>query len=501
MTSKFLKRNKDKSVLAALLLLLRQRKILTLLLVAVLLTSGLLAAPSSLIISLPGGTRAAAGIAWLAQKAGLDVSRWGLGSDRRRSFGDLLAAFQAAKERSSSLPGWSAFFAGNGVLGGAAGSAGQGSLDFVRGSKSDLIAGGGAAAGGKGASPTGFAGAVDPADARNDRNAGVVQLDAGDVGGRREGWMKSAFAGGFLKGLFGGGAGGAGGASGSGDAGALSGGAYAGKGFFNGGGGAASADSKWDALLQNGLAGTGTTAVPKGRIIAGTASRVSAMRARAAASRAMSGAAMAASLNNGHSAYVQLAAGSGFAKYADTPGRADENAAVGNSIVFDGGTPSDSILAGASGNTGDAPGLGGVDSIDGAIATAQKQQNCMTAQTQCDSDKHPYMVAIGQDQAQINNWVSQLPGACSDSCNCGHCNELTTNIVNLCHGDLQTSINKVQAACNMPSYCSSLGFDGASPAAQQAGAAQSMCSFNSGACGCGGGLGGALCGLMCALGS
>src|SRR3569832_1231449 len=81
----FLQRNKKKSALALLLLFLRERKILVLLLLLVFLASTVFISPSSWITGLPDGTRFAAGVAWLAGKMGVDVSRWGLGGPGKHS--------------------------------------------------------------------------------------------------------------------------------------------------------------------------------------------------------------------------------------------------------------------------------------------------------------------------------------------------------------------------------------------------------------------------------
>src|SRR4051812_31165272 len=132
----FLEKNKKKSLLALLLLFLRQRKLLVLLFV-LLLGASMLFMPSSWVTSFPGGARFAAGVAWIAGELGVDVSRWGIGSEGRRSYADLLEAFRHAKagEGNGRGAGWGAFF-GRGAGSGGAGT--ESSLDLVKGSRSDL---------------------------------------------------------------------------------------------------------------------------------------------------------------------------------------------------------------------------------------------------------------------------------------------------------------------------------------------------------------------------
>lgn len=217
--STFFERNKKKSALAALLLFIKQRKGVSALLLLVALSSFLFVSPSYYLINLPGGTRLAAGVAWVAGKLGLDTSKWGLGGDKQ-SFEELMAAFRAAKQ-GGGRAGWGAFFRdGKGAGGGA------GSLDFVSGRRSDLNTAGVAE------EKLGKAGTVDGIVNPDDKkNAGEgVSLSDADLGGEREGLVKNAFAGGFGpnfgKGALAGGA-------------SLSGGAFAGRNFFRGQGGAA----------------------------------------------------------------------------------------------------------------------------------------------------------------------------------------------------------------------------------------------------------------------
>lgn len=199
--SKFFERNKKKSALAALLLFLRERKVVSLLVFLVLGASILFVTPSSFIVGLPGGARVAAAVAWLASKAGVDISRWGLGRSGR--FSDLAAAFRAAKDANANgrRAGWGAFFGG----------AGADSLGFVRGGKDGL---GDPAVADKLAQQGGAVKGIVSPDDRNNRAQGVT-IGEGEM--RGGGYPPAAFAGGF------------------GSAGALSGGAYKGAGMFSGG--------------------------------------------------------------------------------------------------------------------------------------------------------------------------------------------------------------------------------------------------------------------------
>lgn len=330
MKSTFLERNKKKSLLAALLLFLRERKLVVLLLLLVLIASTVFLSPSAWITGLPGGTRLVASVAWVAGKMGADVSQWGLAGDKH-SFNDLVAAFAAAKANSGKgAIGWGAFFgrpSNAGAGAGGAGAATQDSLGFVKGSKSDLES---ASASAKGGSGNGIAAAITPEDSKADQDASAVKIDPNEVGGEREGWVKNAFAGGFMNGLLGGGAGGDGAAS-------LSGGAYAGKGFFNGKGGAA---TESNALAKNGLAGVGPVSVPKSKIQGAGKGMLSATKAHVMDARAAKGAAAASALG-GHRAFTQLAEGRGRAALSTTPnctppGCPGEFATTNTGAIYDG---------------------------------------------------------------------------------------------------------------------------------------------------------------------
>lgn len=99
----FFERNKRKGLLALLLLLLRWRKGTVPLLVMLLLVMFLFIAPNNLstlvlyrIAQLPGGWRVAAAITWAGGLVGVDFGFSGLSDSR--SFVDLMAAFEAARE-------------------------------------------------------------------------------------------------------------------------------------------------------------------------------------------------------------------------------------------------------------------------------------------------------------------------------------------------------------------------------------------------------------------
>ncbi|MBI3566166.1 MAG: hypothetical protein HY079_13285 [Elusimicrobia bacterium] len=336
MKSTFLERNKKKSALAALLLFLRQRKAVVVLLLLVLIASTVFLSPSSWMTGLPGGTRLAASVAWVAGKMGVDVSQWGLAGDKH-SFNDLMAAFASAKANSGKGPiGWGAFFGRPSNAGSGAGGAGsaQDSLGFVKGSKSDLESAGASAKGG------GISGAFTPEDSKNDPDGNTVALDSKDVGGEREGWVKSAFAGGFMNGLLGGGGAGADGAGGG--AGALSGGAYAGKGFFGGRGGAVSGGGD---LVKKGLEGVDPVQVPKNKIAGANNGKATKMTWHRVESKAM---ASATGKKNDLSNFGKLAEGSLRArasspyaqqsgdKYCAPPGCPGEFAVTNTGSIYDG---------------------------------------------------------------------------------------------------------------------------------------------------------------------
>jgi|GEM_PF-1779136 len=415
MATTFLERNKKKSALAALLLFLRQRKMLALLLLLMIGASTLFLTPSSFLVDLPGGARMAAGMAWIASRMGIDVTRWGLAGAGRISFGDLLAEFSNARN-SRRGPGWGPFFRGEDKDKAASGA---GSLDYVKGSRSDL-----ADAGAKGASGAGTDGGsgpiqsvVDPDQAAKD-GAGVV-VGPNDLGGQREGFVKAAFAGGFFNGLVGG----------AGDgANALSGGAYAGHGFFSGSVGVAANGATTAA--NRGLQGAPTVATPPGQTTGGVTGRVSARFAQAMQAREIQGAAGALVVSNGR-AYTQLAQGNAQAQLAtadcgtNCPG---EFAATNTGAIYDGNSvnnattngvvtaaPVDGITTPNMPNSGQAAGL-----IQNANSMDQEAQTCQALDAQ-----------YGPEEDSLNSQMQSLSTQFSSAgCGSGGCSQSKFNYCN-----------------------------------------------------------------------
>ena len=477
MTATFLDRNKKKSLLAALLLFLRQRKMLVLLLFLVLAASTVFLGPSTWITGFPGGKIFAADVAWIASKMGYDVSRWGLGTADKRSYEDLLAAFRAARAGGTGA-GWSAFFGRGKAAGGS--DTTTNSLDFVKGSKADLARRSG---GGAGAGAQSVAEVVDPSDPKN-RGGGGVTISEADLGGQREGYVKAAFAGGFLNGLFGGSH-----SVGAGDGdGALSGGAYASKGFFSGTGGAAGSSNS---LARGAVAGLPAVATPAG--VKGGAARgsLSAMGTRALTIREQKGVLGAGALG-GNLAYTQLAEGASRDElgttYCKAPGCPSEYATTNTGAIYDGNTITSGFLtssdpgANSSGlinSTVDVP----PDNSGGSAGDAQNMQACAGLVQQCEQSKTAPMQQIGADETQLGTWFGQIAGACGDPCHCGPCNALESQITGLCNGDLKTQMGLADAQCApLPDYCGALGFTGPS-SSQLAPAALDYCKPNLLKCG------------------
>lgn len=430
MSQTFLDRNKKKSLLAALLLFLRERKILVLLLLLVLIASTVFLGPSSFITGLPGGARFAASVAWIAGRMGVDVSKWGLANGGRASYGDLVAAFAAAKANAaggSGAVGWGAFFGRAGGAGGAA----PNSLDMVKGSRADLE--GGAGSGKDGAGQT-VKGILDPADASADKDGQGVALSDSDLGGQREGFAKSAFAGGFANGLLG-----ANGGGGSGD-GALSGGAFARRGFFSGSGGAAASAGSKD-LAKLGLEGVPSAGATRSKIQGAAKGSLSAMRSHAVEARGMRGAA-AAGLG-GNRAFSQLAEGRGRAALGSapncvSPGCPGEFAATNTGAIYDGnsvGPMNTSILT--------APEVDGIQSPnipDTSIAQGYEDQaNQMQADAQkckdLDAQYGPQENALNAQMTAISDQFKSADcggGGCSKS-KANHCKDLGNQLKSKCN--------------------------------------------------------------------
>jgi hypothetical protein len=505
MSGTFLQRNKKKSLLAALLLFLRQRKLLVLLLFLVLMASTVFLSPSSWITSFPGGQRFAAGVAWVAGKMGFDVSRWGLGPGKH-SYEDLLAAFKAAKAsgNGSGGVGWGAFFGRGGASGSGAGGSGgaPNSLDFVKGSKSDLDhgVGAGADAGGAGSGGQTVAGIVDPADPKN-RGGDAVAIGDGDLSGERETYFtKDTLAGGFMKGLFGGGGG-----PGSGGDASLSGGPFAGKGFFSGTGGAAGGSN---GLAKAGLSGLPPLSTPSSAKGGPAVGKLSSMASRAIDARGQKGV-LGASALGGNLAYTQLAEGNSRAQlgtqYCKAPDCPSEYAATNTGAIYDGNNISAGFLTSSDpgGNASGLinstvvvppqdPGAGGVGG--GGAGDAQNMQTCANLVQTCEQNKTATMPQVGKDEDQLKPLYNQIAGACGDPCHCGNCNNIKGQIAGLC-ADLKVQLAASDKPCApLPDYCAALGF---TPAQFDSSALGQNCQSDFGQCG----PKGLLAQLACLLGS
>jgi len=317
----FLEKNKKKSALAALLLFIRTRKTVTALLLLVALASFLFVSPSNLLLHLPGGTRVAAGMAWIAGKIGVDTSKWGLAGGKR-DYGDLVAAFRAAKEGGGKA-GWSAFLRGaQPADAGRIGSA-TGSIYFVKGDAKDLEAAGGS--GEKLPQPGSVEGVLNPDDAKNHGEDEGVALSESDMTGERASMVRSAFAGGF----------------GSGGEGKLSGGAYANSGFFGNGKGAAS--GKLGDVVKGGLDGIAAKDANGVLIKGGAKGQMSRSLASKINSRTNKGRVGTRTIS-GQRAFVQLAAQRGRSAISVAPNCSADNscpgefAATNTGAVYDGNT-------------------------------------------------------------------------------------------------------------------------------------------------------------------
>ncbi|MCM2303989.1 MAG: hypothetical protein NDJ72_04755 [Elusimicrobia bacterium] len=436
--STFLEKNKKKSALAALLLFIRTRKTVTALLLLVALASFLFVSPSNLILSFPGGARVAAGVAWIAGKVGVDTSKWGLAGGKR-DYGDLLAAFRAAKDGGGKA-GWAAFMRGGAAADAAKLAAGStGSLGFVRGNAKDLEA-----AGGSGANlpkPGSVSGVLNPDDAKNSAEGEAVALSEGDVTGEGEGLVKSAFAGGFGSGFgsgsgFGGGSGSAGGM--------LSGGSFAGSGFFGGGKGAVS--GKLGDVVKGGLEGiksqTGTGVQIKG----GAKGQMTASRASSINSRTSKGLVGTHTIS-GQRAFVQLAAGRGRAAISVapncTPGTncPGEFAAVQTGAVYDGNTISGDrtdILTAPEIDGFDSPNLPDSGMADDYIRQAEKMDADAKKCRELDDLYGPQEREYDKAQERLSNQFEAMgcgQGGCSKS-KAKKCKALGNQMKQLCRDSM-----------------------------------------------------------------
>ena len=437
--STFIQKNKKKSALAALLLFLRTRKTVSALLLLAVLASFMFVSPSNILIS--------------------------LGVGDKRDYGDLVAAFRAAKDAGGKA-GWSAF-----MRGGAPGAgAGGGSLDFVQGKRKDLEV---KTANGEALAKAGsMQGVLNPDDAKNRGEGEGVALSEDDLGGTHEGLVKSAFAGGF--------------SNTSGFSGGSNVNAYAGGGFFGGASGSA-ASAKLDDKVKGGLDTLPKPTLPKPAAIAGgTHGRLSGKMA-AAVNKSISKGMLSQNIVAGQRAFVQLAAGNGRAvlsigtncnEAGDCPA---EFAAVNTGIVYDGGKLSGDGTGILSMNGEPTP----VVPLDTDIPPTYdpaKLLECTDKAQACETKKQPDYKRMSELQQQLNGYYGQMGGACGDPCDCDPCNNLKDNIRNLCNGELKQVVDRVQTPCDLPSFCAELGVT--VPSGAEAGATMNMCKMDMGDCGC-----------------
>jgi hypothetical protein len=431
----FLDKNKKKSTLALLLLFLRARKTVTLLLLMVALASFLFVSPSNFLIHLPGGARLAAGVAWIAGKVGVDTSQWGLAGGKR-DYGDLLAAFRAAKDGGGKA-GWNAFMRG-GKDGAGAGQLGGSSLDFVKGNAKDLEGAGA----NKLPQPGSVDGVLNPDDAKNRAEGEGVALSEDDLNGKGNGMVKTAFAGGFGsasafgnsgfgKGSsFGDGSGANTSASASNNS-TLSGGAFASSGFF---GGKGAVTGKLSDIVKSGTEGI-SSQPGKGTEIKGAAKgQMSAARAAVITGRTQKGF-IGSKTISGQRAFVQLAAGRGRAAISVTPnctadsGCPSEFAATNTGAVYDGNTVNPKIGTGPGTTTTDiltapeigdfkVPNLPDTGIADQYIKDAEKMDADARKCQELDDKYAPLETAIDKRQEVMSKEFDSMgcgQGGCSKS--------------------------------------------------------------------------------------
>lgn len=456
--STFLEKNKKKGALAALLLFIRTRKTVTALLLLVALASFLFISPSNLILSFPGGARVAAGVAWIAGKVGVDTSKWGLAGGKR-DYGDLLAAFRAAKEGGGKA-GWAAFMRGDADAARRAGGA-TGSLGFVKGDAKDLEGAGGSE--GKLPKPGSVAGVLNPDDAKNTADGEGVALSDGDLSGEREGLVKSAFAGGFGSGF--------GGGSGAGTAGGgLSGGSFAGAGFFGGGQGAAS--GKLGDIVKGGLEGIKTQPGKGVPIKGGAEGRLSKSRASEINARTGKGMVRTHTIS-GQRAFVQLAAGRGRAAISVAPnctpgsGCPGEFASTNTGAVYDGNT-----ITGDRTDILTVPEIDGIETpnvpdtgmADDYIAQAEKMDADAKKCRELDEQYGPQELAFDKQQEELSRQFDSMgcgQGGCSKS-KAKRCQRLGDQMKQLCRDSMTVRCKHIrECPLTANNNCSPAECDGA----------------------------------------
>jgi len=392
--TRFFERNKRKSALAALLLLLGKRRDLGLLLlmVAVLLFVFVLPANFSSLVAqrlarVPGGSLIA---------AALGVSK--------PSFGELLAAFKAA--RNERQP-WEAF------LRTAAGAGPASSVDMVRGSRGDLLTGDEASKLGRSRTVSGILNQDDAG-----RTQQGVYLNDKDVAGDRASLVQSAVGAGF---------------------GALGGiGAFAARGFFSRGAHAINPESFSAAMGDTQVPGVSPVTVRTGRYSKDASQRNplgwSALSQSVGRGIAGTSTKPGACMSGGRCAFSQLATGRSNAILSSAPtcvpgnGCPPEYAANTSGAVYDNNSVSATPQVVTSGDaapqldgitgTPTAPSQGTADNLDQQASQLQQQeQQC----NQADQTYGPQEQAL-QDKIQgISNDANNLNcggGGCSPPSGC-----------------------------------------------------------------------------------
>ncbi|MBI4060296.1 MAG: hypothetical protein HY403_02580 [Elusimicrobia bacterium] len=433
----FLEKNKKKTALAGLLLFLRTRKTVGALLLLVALTSFLFVSPSSVVLRFPGGARVAAAMAWIAGKMGADTAKWGLAGGKR-DYRDLVAAFRAAKEGGGQA-GWAAFMREERADAGRAG-VGAGSIGYVKGRAEDLAAkaGGGA----KLPKPKSVAGVLSPEDSAKQGAGGAVALD------------ESVLPGG---------------------------------GSFGGDGGRAASGSL-EGMVSRGLEDVkvSTAAGVRKAAAKGTLSG-SRAPARPSLSNAQAGSqAVSCSAAPGQCAFVQLAVGRAWAKTGaedctDSSGCPREFASAKTGKVYDNNEISDGLLSGSAADGASSVNLPDSEAADAAIRDAEQMAECTERVAQCEDERRPDYVRMGQLQTELTNLFMQMPGACGNPCSCDGCNSLQGQIGSKC-GELVSVMGRVGQPCALPSFCAALGVEAPTPT--QTTSALSTCLIQTGSCGC-----------------
>lgn len=413
MANKFFDRNKKKSLLGLLLLWIKENRTLSALLLVVALASFLFVAPSAMVLNLPGGTRLVAGIAWLAERMGVDTSKWGFfARGGAHSYDDFIAALRHAKENGSRPAGWGAFFGKN--PDGRGGAGGPSSLDMVQGRRSDLEGGGYP----KGKLPEGkdVAGIMNPEDMKDAEDG--VSVDEELLAQQRGALVRDANAGGFAPGArdllgFAGRAG----LDGPTSVGA---GAYVGKGTFGGGSGAGTRPGD---NIRGALATTDPGTAPRPRIQGATQGRLSRARAASISARVQRG--IQSQSVNSHRAFAQLADGRGRAAIATTPncvppGCPGEFATTNTGAIYDGNavTGSGTDILSAPEVDGSTPQIPDTSVADGLMQDAsQLEKDAKKCRELDEQYRDSENAAMAQMQAESDKFESMNcgSGGCSKS--------------------------------------------------------------------------------------